>query len=61
MFGFKPEIGMNKGFFVKTMFEFKESRIHVSHKLKMYVRGATSAKLIPVCPPVNVVDDMNIF
>ena len=33
------------GMFVKTMFEFKESRTNVSHKLKPHVRSIKISKL----------------
>ena len=55
MFGFKPKIeisiemiGRDEGIFVKTMFEFKELRAHVSHKLKTHAMSVASTKLTPL-------------
>ena len=31
----------DKGIFVKMIFEFNESRVKLSHQLKMHVRGTT--------------------
>ena len=55
MFGFKPKIeisiemiGRDEGIFVKTMFEFKELRANVSHKLKTHAMSVASTKLTPL-------------
>ena len=54
-------IGRDESIFIKTMFAVKESHAKMPHKLKTHVRDATSAKLTPVCPFVNAVDEKGTF